>query len=74
MHAEVDNEEIIDRGVILYDVPEEPPPSDNFYSAMDVPGVAAPDGYQWNQWNWDRAAEELAWEKLLGLDGSVVFL
>jgi hypothetical protein len=23
---------------------------------------------------WDRAAEELTWERLLGLDGSLVFL
>ncbi|ELT87335.1 hypothetical protein CAPTEDRAFT_168587 [Capitella teleta] len=28
----------------------------------------------WNPIEWDRAAEELTWEKLLGLDGSLVFL
>jgi hypothetical protein len=48
VHAEADNEEIIDQGVILYDVPEEPPPPENFYPAMDVPGDAAAEGYQWN--------------------------
>ena len=34
---------------------------------------ADPDG-QWNPMEWDRAAEELTWERLLGLDGSLVFL
>ena len=29
---------------------------------------------QWNPIEWDRAAEELTWERLLGLDGSLVFL
>lgn len=28
----------------------------------------------WNPIEWDRAAEELTWERLLGLDGSMVFL
>lgn len=28
----------------------------------------------WNPMEWDRAAEELTWERLLGLDGSMVFL
>ncbi|XP_014293717.1 E3 ubiquitin-protein ligase MARCHF6 isoform X2 [Halyomorpha halys] len=28
----------------------------------------------WNPLEWDRAAEELTWERLLGLDGSLVFL
>lgn len=28
----------------------------------------------WNPIEWDRAAEELTWERLLGLDGSLVFL
>ena len=36
-------------------------------------GPADPDG-QWNPMEWDRAAEELTWERLLGLDGSLVFL
>ena len=29
---------------------------------------------QWNPMEWDRAADELTWERLLGLDGSLVFL
>ncbi|TRY61038.1 hypothetical protein TCAL_01440 [Tigriopus californicus] len=28
----------------------------------------------WNPMEWDRAVEELTWERLLGLDGSLVFL
>lgn len=28
----------------------------------------------WNPMEWDRPAEELTWERLLGLDGSLVFL
>lgn len=28
----------------------------------------------WNPMDWDRPAEELTWERLLGLDGSLVFL
>lgn len=29
---------------------------------------------EWNPMGWDQAAEELTWERLLGLDGSLVFL
>lgn len=32
------------------------------------------DGLNWNGLEWDRAAEELTWERMLGLDGSLVFL
>ena len=32
------------------------------------------DDGQWNPMEWDRAAEELTWERLLGFDGSLVFL
>ena len=34
---------------------------------------AAQDDVNWNLMEWDRA-EELTWERLLGLDGSLVFL
>lgn len=34
----------------------------------------AQDDNNWNPIEWDRAAEELTWERLLGLDGSLVFL
>ena len=36
-------------------------------------GAGAEDN-NWNPMDWDRAAEELTWERLLGLDGSLVFL
>jgi E3 ubiquitin-protein ligase MARCH6 len=36
-------------------------------------GAAADEG-NWNPIEWDRAVEELTWERLLGLDGSLVFL
>ncbi|EDW69758.1 E3 ubiquitin-protein ligase MARCHF6 [Drosophila virilis] len=32
------------------------------------------DEQNWNPMDWDRAAEDLTWERLLGLDGSLVFL
>merc|ERR1712038_905661 len=32
------------------------------------------DDGQWNPMQWEQAAEELTWERLLGLDGSLVFL
>ncbi|XP_063075093.1 E3 ubiquitin-protein ligase MARCH6 isoform X2 [Engraulis encrasicolus] len=35
---------------------------------------AAQDDMNWNALEWDRAAEELTWERMLGLDGSLVFL
>lgn len=37
------------------------------------PNAVAQDD-NWNPIEWDRAAEELTWERLLGLDGSLVFL
>ncbi|CAH1780425.1 unnamed protein product [Owenia fusiformis] len=37
-------------------------------------GNDAVQGDNWNPIEWDRAAEELTWERLLGLDGSLVFL
>ncbi|XP_034482365.1 E3 ubiquitin-protein ligase MARCHF6 [Drosophila innubila] len=38
------------------------------------PAVPENDEQNWNPMEWDRAAEELTWERLLGLDGSLVFL
>jgi hypothetical protein len=32
------------------------------------------DDGNWNPIEWDRAAEELTWERLLGFDGSLLFL
>lgn len=37
-------------------------------------GAGGGDEGNWNPIEWDRAAEELTWERLLGLDGSLVFL
>ncbi|KAH0551277.1 hypothetical protein KQX54_001337 [Cotesia glomerata] len=37
-----------------------------------VPGEA--EEANWNPMEWDRPAEELTWERLLGLDGSLLFL
>ncbi|XP_056277580.1 E3 ubiquitin-protein ligase MARCHF6-like isoform X3 [Pseudoliparis swirei] len=34
----------------------------------------AHEDFNWNALEWDRAAEELTWERMLGLDGSLVFL
>lgn len=49
--------------------------------AAPAPAPVAPaaaeadnDEQNWNPMEWDRAAEELTWERLLGLDGSLVFL
>ena len=38
------------------------------------PVAQAADDLNWNPIEWDRAGEELTWERLLGLDGSLVFL
>ncbi|GFR79088.1 E3 ubiquitin-protein ligase MARCH6 [Elysia marginata] len=42
--------------------------------ADNANNAAAQDDNNWNPIEWDRAAEELTWERLLGLDGSLVFL
>ncbi|KAM4792762.1 E3 ubiquitin-protein ligase MARCHF6 isoform 8-T8 [Cyanocitta cristata] len=36
--------------------------------------IVSSDDMNWNALEWDRAAEELTWERMLGLDGSLVFL
>ncbi|KAM6375630.1 E3 ubiquitin-protein ligase MARCHF6 isoform 7-T7 [Alca torda] len=36
--------------------------------------IVPSDDMNWNALEWDRAAEELTWERMLGLDGSLVFL
>ncbi|XP_063703166.1 E3 ubiquitin-protein ligase MARCHF6 [Culicoides brevitarsis] len=62
------------------DVPinnDQPPPLIQREEAQEPqaqePEAAQDDG-NWNPMEWDRAAEELTWERLLGLDGSMVFL
>ncbi|KAK0086976.1 hypothetical protein PV325_002067 [Microctonus aethiopoides] len=38
------------------------------------PGQGEAEDANWNPMEWDRPAEELTWERLLGLDGSLLFL
>ena len=64
-----DNNEIIEQGL-----PEEPPPPEILDQVDGGVGGAGAEADQWNPVEWDRAAEELTWERLLGLDGSFVFL
>uniref|UniRef100_A0A3Q3NDV2 E3 ubiquitin-protein ligase MARCHF6 n=1 Tax=Mastacembelus armatus TaxID=205130 RepID=A0A3Q3NDV2_9TELE len=42
--------------------------------AAEDPNNGPQDDMNWNALEWDRAAEELTWERMLGLDGSLVFL
>lgn len=53
------------------------PPANNANNAAQIgqaqPQGQAQDDVNWNLMEWDRA-EELTWERLLGLDGSLVFL
>lgn len=60
--------------------PAEPPPIDAEEPEVEQDAAAGGgaggggDEANWNPMEWDRAAEELTWERLLGLDGSMVFL
>jgi len=72
--AQADNEMIEPEVNMMQNAPEEPPPPEILDPAMEVPGDGGGEGDQWNPMEWDRAAEELTWERLLGLDGSLVFL
>uniref|UniRef100_A0A1B0DNB3 RING-type E3 ubiquitin transferase n=1 Tax=Phlebotomus papatasi TaxID=29031 RepID=A0A1B0DNB3_PHLPP len=51
---------------------EEPPVADP--DEPEIGQEVVGDEANWNPMEWDRAAEELTWERLLGLDGSMVFL
>lgn len=51
----------------------ENPPGNPVEPQDDADGNAG-DENNWIPMEWDRAAEELTWERLLGLDGSLVFL
>merc|ERR1712218_31984 len=63
-----DQDEIIEQGL-----PEEPPPPE-ILDPVEGGAGGGVEADQWNPMEWDRAAEELTWERLLGLDGSLVFL
>lgn len=39
----------------------------------DPARIAAQEEINWNPVEWDRAAEDLTWERILGLDGSLIF-
>lgn len=63
------NERVVDGGAEEIGVPRE----EGNGEAADDPLVG--DEANWNPMEWDRAAaEELTWARLLGLDGSMVFL
>ncbi|XP_035209314.1 E3 ubiquitin-protein ligase MARCHF6-like isoform X2 [Stegodyphus dumicola] len=51
-----------------------PPPVPENVDDDGNEGNNAQDVNNWNPIEWDHAAEELTWERLLGLDGSLVFL
>lgn len=54
---------------------EEPPQRDEEEQPPEAEGDnAANEDNNWNPMEWDRAADEITWERLLGLDGSMVFL
>lgn len=80
---------VVANQILLEQAQPPPPPLDllqvvNPIEQQDVAAAAIPDennaannGDEENNWNpmeWDRAAEELTWERLLGLDGSLLFL
>lgn len=54
------------------------PPNENNENNNNGQGegqqAAANDDNHWNPMEWDRAAEDLTWDRLLGLDGSLLFL
>lgn len=52
----------------------EPPPADQEERDQEQDLANGNEEANWNPMEWDRAAEELTWERLLGLDGSMVFL
>ena len=70
-HDDDNEEEIIEQGL-----PEEPPAPEILDPLNEAAGgnMNGAEADQWNPMEWDRAAEELTWERLLGLDGSLVFL
>ncbi|KAL0270601.1 UNVERIFIED_CONTAM: hypothetical protein PYX00_007956 [Menopon gallinae] len=58
------------------EAPAEENQMDGVEAGVEVPegGENAQDDGNWNPIEWDRAVDELTWERLLGLDGSLVFL
>lgn len=52
---------------------DENPDDDDWGGQVQVQDEGEAEEANWNPMDWDRA-EELTWERLLGLDGSLVFL
>lgn len=48
--------------------------NNNQQNAQQQAAAAANEDNHWNPMEWDRAAEDLTWDRLLGLDGSLLFL
>lgn len=69
----LNNDPVIDRDPILERdlIPDDPDP---IGEREEPDGEQEAAGENWNPMEWDRGAEELTWERLLGLDGSMVFL
>ncbi|XP_035725093.1 E3 ubiquitin-protein ligase MARCHF6-like isoform X1 [Vespa mandarinia] len=53
---------------------QNPAVGDGWRGQVQVQGEGEAEEANWNPMDWDRPAEELTWERLLGLDGSLVFL
>lgn len=51
-----------------------PEADDDEEEQQDEGNNAANEENNWNPIEWDRAADEITWERLLGLDGSMVFV
>lgn len=71
------NENNNNEGEAPVDVPmdnAEPPQADAEAADADNDLANGNEEANWNPIEWDRAAEELTWERLLGFDGSMVFL
>lgn len=71
------NENNNNEGEAPVDVPmdnAEPPQADAEAADADNDLANGNEEANWNPMEWDRAAEELTWERLLGFDGSMVFL
>ncbi|XP_076757709.1 membrane-associated ring finger (C3HC4) 6 isoform X2 [Xylocopa sonorina] len=79
----------VEQLILPRDMEQPVPPRDELGIDGEQPNARAAEGWRdqgqgqpqgeaeeanWNPLEWDRPAEELTWERLLGLDGSLVFL
>lgn len=55
-------------------VPPQPQAQPQPQQQQQQQNAQANDDNHWNPMEWDRAAEDLTWDRLLGLDGSLLFL